>query len=255
MSYADVMHFWCSPFDCYKIREEDLTSSITPIIIEGARGSGKTMILKHLSFFCQKENFTDNKIIDGISTVGYLGIYFRYSADYSTLFDTLNCSKTYQEYLFDNYFQLSISLEIAHILQDVEDELTEQEKNELFFSISSLYDNDITNTKEFVNYIEKSIQKLDAIIRRSQYLDIDENLKYQEKTILFELIKLVQTCIQRLKNTLFIIIIDEYENVGDYQRVINTYIKQMDGQNKYTFRKEVKIMPKLKCKVENCAYN
>lgn len=35
---------------------------------------------------------------------------------------------------------------------------------------------------------------------------------------------------------MFVIIIDEYENVGDYQRVINTHIKQMEGSNKYTFR-------------------
>ena len=236
MSYSDVVHFWCSPFDCYQIKESDLISSATPIIIEGARGSGKTMILKHLSFFCQTELSGTSRMLPKISEDGYLGVYFRYSADYSTLFDSLNCSKNYRESLFDGYFQLCVGLELARIIQSLECELDKIEIENLFNKISNLIGTTISNSKDIIKWIEKNIRLQDDIIRKSQYLDIDERHFFTQKNFLFDFIGKIQESINELNDTLFIIIIDEYENVGDYQRVINTHMKQMDGKNKYTFR-------------------
>ncbi len=236
MSYADVMNFWCPPFACYRIKEEDLKLSATPIIIEGARGSGKTMILKHLSFHCQKETYTHDKLLDGISADKYVGFYFRYSADYSTLFDSLNCSKTQRDAIFEQYFHLCISLEIARVLKDIENELIEGEKQSLFSSISSLVSCKIDSSQVFIEWLMKNIQKQDESIRRSQYEEPFEFSYTISNLFLFDLITIIQEHVFKLKDALFIIILDEYENVGDYQTVINTYIKQMDGQKKYTFR-------------------
>ena len=236
MSYTDVMRFWCSPFECYKLKEADLITSATPIVIEGARGSGKTMILKHLSYFCQKEAIKSDKILPEIAAKKFLGIYFRYSADYSSLFDSLNCSREYRDYLFDDYFQLCICLEIARIIQSFEEELLEDEKKSLFAQISKLCEGQMTDSNTFIDWIEKAIRKQDETIRRSQYLSLEISNEYKPKAILFNLINEIQTCVKCLSETLFIIIIDEYENIGHFQRVINTYIKQMDGENRYTFR-------------------
>ena len=236
MSYADVMRFWCSPYECYRIREKDLASSRTPIIIEGARGSGKTMILKHLSYFCQKEAFDEGKILDSISSLGYLGVYFRYSADFSSLFDSLNCSKAYREYMFERHFQLSVCMELVKILQDFDIEIDQAEKTSLYASVSELCKCQITNVQSLVAWIKREIQKHDETIRKSQYLNIEESFDPWNNTLSFDLISILQTEISRLKNTLIIIIIDEYENVGMYQRLINTYLKQMEGEKRYTFR-------------------
>ena len=237
MSYLDVVNFWCSPYECYKISEADLTSSATPIIIEGARGSGKTMILKHLSFFCQKEAFSPNRMLDGIEKAGYLGVYFRYSADYNKLFDSLNCNKNYREVLFENYFQLCISLEIARILNTIDEEIESSAKKRLYLSISDmLSEKSIVGSKAFIIWIENNIRIQDNIIRKSQYSENYQPQIVLPKAFLFDTIDAIQKNIPQLNQTKFIITIDEYENVGDYQRVINTYIKQMDGTGNYTFR-------------------
>lgn len=237
MSYSDVMNYWCSPYECYKISEADLVSSVTPIIIEGARGSGKTMILKHLSFFCQKETFSPNKILDSIARAGYLGVYFRYSADYNTLFDSLNRDTQYREALFDNYFQLCISLEIARVLCSLDEEISSKDKENLYSSLANILDEkNINGSTSFAGWIERSIRMQDDIIRKSQYTEYYELKNVVPKTFLFDVIALIQKSIPQLSHTMFIITIDEYENVGDYQRVINTYIKQMEGKGNYTFR-------------------
>lgn len=237
MSYSDVMNYWCSPYECYKISEADLVSSVTPIIIEGARGSGKTMILKHLSFFCQKETFSPNKILDSIARSGYLGVYFRYSADYNTLFDSLNRDTQYREALFDNYFQLCIGLEIARILCSLDEEINSKNKENLYSSLANiLNEKNINGAKSFAGWIERNIRMQDDIIRKSQYTEYYELKNVVPKTFLFDVIALIQKNIPQLSQAMFIITIDEYENVGDYQRVINTYIKQMEGKGNYTFR-------------------
>ena len=51
MSFKEVFQYWCNPFTCYAIDYNTLTKSTTPIIVEGPRGSGKTMILKYISYF------------------------------------------------------------------------------------------------------------------------------------------------------------------------------------------------------------
>ena len=51
MKYNEVGQYWCSPFKVYSLNEGELFTSRTPIVMEGTRGTGKTMILKYLSYF------------------------------------------------------------------------------------------------------------------------------------------------------------------------------------------------------------
>lgn len=235
MSYSDVIKYWCSPYKCYKISEDALIRSVTPIVIEGARGSGKTMILKHQSFYCQKQKYSSSQILNGIRDDGYLGVYFRYSADYSTLFDTLNCSSAYRTALFDGYFQLCISLELCKIIEEFESEIPQDQQDSLYFQISECTGCTINNCQAFRKWIEKAICNQDERIRKSQYYQLDES-QSPSTNLLFSLMNALHTTVQTLQDVLFIIIIDEYENIGSYQRVINTYIKQIDGAARYTFR-------------------
>ena len=236
MSYADVMKFWCSPFECYRINERTLNESVTPIIIEGARGSGKTMLLKHQSYFCQREKYEDDSILKCIKEAGYLCAYFRYSADYSSLFESLNCSEYLRSELFKNYFQLCLCMEIAKILSDVEKEFSDSEKERLWNHLSSITDTSITSCEAFVSWVETTIHKQDEIIRNSQYSDIEEKAIHLTNMPLFRMIHAIHSDIELLKDVLIIITIDEFENIGLYQKEINTYIKQMNGEEKYSFR-------------------
>ena len=163
------------------------------------------MILKRLSFFCQKENYKSNEVIGGITNAGYLGIYFRYSADYSSLFDSLNCSKMYRELLFEGYFQMSLCLELIHILHEIENELYEEEKNILLSNISSIVGESIQDFEMLIKLIERNIRKQDEIIRKSQYLSIDENMESQQFMSVFDIIDAIQSSIPAFSNVLFII--------------------------------------------------
>ena len=54
--------------------------------------------------------------------------------------------------------------------------------------------------------------------------------------------KCIAESIAELSNVRFLIIIDEYENAGEYQRILNTMIKQVDHTSNISFR--VGVRPK-----------
>lgn len=93
MEYKDVVTYWCQPYEYYAgLNENALSRNTTPIFIEGARGSGKTMILKHLSYFCQRDEYNRDELLQMFAEHGSLGIYYRFKNDFGKLLAALNCS-------------------------------------------------------------------------------------------------------------------------------------------------------------------
>lgn len=252
MSYQEVFNYWCNPFNCYSIDEYALKNSTTPIIIEGARGSGKTMILKYISYYFQKEAYERNcrnhsvPFFEYLTKMGYIGVYFRYKDDFDVLFNTLNCSHHSKEHLFSYYFELYIILEIINILRDIEDhEQNASSWKKLTSSLSVLFAHECQSLFECAEYICEKIQEIDNWVRRSRYIEQAENklssLLHNSYTIK-EICEIIQRDIFQFHNTKFLIIIDEYENAGKYQTIINTFIKQVDHTSNLSYR--IGVRPK-----------
>ena len=81
-----IVKYWCSPFAKGPLDDLDelrFRTSKMPIIVQGARGSGKTTILKYFSIEAQKARAKEEKkkYIDIIKEEKEVGFYFR--CDYS----------------------------------------------------------------------------------------------------------------------------------------------------------------------------
>lgn len=248
MSFKDVFQYWCNPFTCYAIDYNTLTKSMTPVIVEGPRGSGKTMILKYISYFCQKERLcsvhesTDIiNILNAIQQSGSLGIYFRYKDDFGTLFKSLNCSKRGKEQLFLYYFEMYVLDELFRILLDIEKESTLDSKTQtdLICAINNILHTSAENLQAISYCIKEKIQKVDQWVRKSRYLDSAEdslqNLIDGQNYIL-QVCNCLSNYVSELSDVRFLVIIDEYENAGEYQRILNTLLKQVDHTSNVTFR-------------------
>lgn len=57
MSFKEVFQYWCNPFDCYAIDYHTLTTSATPIIIEGLPWLRKNNDLEVYFIFLPKRTF------------------------------------------------------------------------------------------------------------------------------------------------------------------------------------------------------
>lgn len=248
MSFKDVSQYWCDPFVCYSIDYNTLTRSTTPVVVEGPRGSGKTMILKYISYFCQKEilysthkDSNELNILRSIKQCGSLGIYFRYKDDFGSLFKFLNCSKISKERLFLYYFEMYVLDELFRILSDMEKdgELKSKCKKNLIEAINNILHTNVETLRAFNFSIKEKIQKVDGWVRKSRYIDSAEDVLQDlidGENYILQVCKCIGSCINELSDVRFLIIIDEYENAGEYQRILNTLLKQVDHTSNVTYR-------------------
>ena len=236
MEYSEVVKYWCSPFSYYQgLDQTTLFNSRTPILIEGARGSGKTMILKYLSYFCQREESLrqeDKDLIAHFKRIGGVGFYYRFKKDFGNLLSLLNCDDTLKKSLFVFYFQLYYSREIVMSLNDLQllESLNDAESKGLLEDFNKLFEASCSNFDDSISYINKKINELDHILRKSRYLSDVQNivgdLAINENCINI-ICKSIEQHVAGFKGIKFLILIDEYENIAGFQHIVNTYLKQV----------------------------
>lgn len=250
MQYDEVLAYWCDPFKSYKLDDTELFTSKTPIFIEGARGSGKTMILKYLSYHCQKYIALNNghtNLLNYFQEKKNIGIYLRYKEDFVNMFSSLACTNDIKRMLFSYYFELLICREIIQIINDLfESSVLEENKAnylDLLNNLSKHIPLKLTNLKELTDYFNKQLMSLDQWVKNSRYFENSEEelIKIVKTNVISSIIKIICDTIPQLKDVLFLIIIDEYENAKEYQKNINTYIKKVDEAENITYRIGMRI--------------
>lgn len=238
MKFEEVRQYWCSPFELYKINEGELFTSRTPVVIEGVRGTGKTMILKYLSYSVQKDLMKGTSVDEKLQYFKQrsVGVYFRYKYDFCNMFKSLDCNKQDKERIFRHYYELFIVRQILEILEDIYHEQNNTQAEEVvcsFFNISN------RPLKEVRGHINRLLRSMDVIINSSSY---DE--AWRDKimpligtgNIVSEFVRTINSLCPGWKDILFVILLDEYENLGMFQTMVNTLIKQVDDTVNLTYR-------------------
>ena len=236
MSYEDVCTFWCDPFDLYSLNLKELTTSVTPIVIEGARGTGKTMILKYLSYWGQIEMNGSSSFSDKISQIqNYnVGIYFRYKSDICFfLSDIVN--EHVKRIVFNAYFSAYLSREVLCVLRDLFSEFKKETEVicDIIEDVFGRKPNDLDDSKSIINSIIESFdEKINDYVAEEELRHLFS--KYNDSHL--KLISLASERLPQLNGVIFLILLDEYENSGEFQKEINTMIRKKDSTIPISYR-------------------
>lgn len=238
MKYDEVQQYWCSPFELYHINEGELFTSRTPIVIEGVRGTGKTMILKYLSYFVQKDFIKDAHLDEKLQFFEKrsIGIYFRYKDDFCNMFNSLDCEIQDKERIFKHYYELFI---IRLILEILDDMYHEEDGTLVEEIVCSFFDISVRPLTSVYDYVNAMLRKMDEIINSSIY---DETWKDRilpllgKDNLVTEFVYSINSLCPGWKDILFVVLLDEYENLGLFQTMVNTLIKQVDETVNLTYR-------------------
>lgn len=250
MSYEEVISYWCDPFNLYKIEEIELLNSKTPIFIEGERGSGKTMILKYISYYCQKELIEQNNgtdLINYFSNKGSIGIYLRYKEDFVNMFSSLTSSEETKKQLFTYYYELLILRETLQIIDDLiknsNTTINEIMCSNLYQDFNNLFNENFNDICEVISHVNTELSNLDKWVRNSRYIENAEDILTKQIIInvFSSSINIIKNSLPLLKDTMFLIIIDEYENAKEYQQNLNSYIKKVDHNENISYRIGMRI--------------
>lgn len=245
MEYSDILTYWCQPYDYFEgLDEYALFHNTTPIMIEGARGSGKTMLLKYLSYFCQKGvhyQLTGPALLNFFKDQGSVGVYYRFKNDFGKLLAALNCSEVIKNEIFEEYFQLYYSRELISILEDLVDSfaIDSDTLERIVTSLNQSLNTNYVALSDFLHSLNARIENIDLLIRKLKYIrDIATEIEAVTtgSPLISSIFTTIRSEIPEWKNITLLILIDEYENISAFQKTVNTFIKQTDTISGITYR-------------------
>lgn len=262
--FGDELYEFYEPLESLmrKVSSVDITGS-RPVFLIGGRGTGKTMVLKYLSYEMQLKDFiknaiSQNKPIEDMSKEewesflqrkNFIGIYLRFK---TTEYDHI---KGEIERLFIPYLSMKIAEEIFTLLIVFKSSKLLNDEHEARISeyfVSQIKEPELKTTNSFNNVLrlirDNVFTKYEIILEKSSYCSIDEIHRsiptIISKNVIFGLPDLIFNKLDFLKGKNLFILLDELEYLNDYQKkCIGKLIKDSD-ETSVIFKIGSRYMPK-----------
>ena len=201
-----------------------LMESEKPQIIEGGRGSGKTMLLRYL---CHETQFSIERDNIPIEDYHRIGIYWKMDIPFASLMNVRGATDDLWINAFQSMAVMVLSCEILDSLHNimranntVSDEILQMDYSEL----KGFDDNIPSIFSELKPYIHKQYIKFQSWV---------SNYKKREQPIFYPmyflkvLINVIRNNVSLLKKSFYCVYLDEYENLNVTQKkIVNTWLKQ-----------------------------
>ena len=206
--------------------ELQLYRSNKPMVIEGGRGSGKTMLLRYL---CHQTQFSPKRDVFGNDVFNRVGVYWKIDTQFTKLMSKRKRDVDEWTPIFINWGVIEISQGILNSLYSMADSQYAGITRDTLLNI------DFSSLQDYMPELSSQINELyDCLKRRNRKFQVYiSNLKGEFENLPFQFVETLIACIRNgvkeLHNTIFDVYIDEYENLLDYQsKIINTWIKHSE---------------------------
>ncbi len=217
-------------------------TSKMPTYILGAKGSGKTHLMRHQAFELQKLRYQADSISlhEGVKRDGYIGLYMRCSGLSSNRFSGKRQSEEIWDDLFAYYFELWIAQQTLALALDLSLDLSSEVDGEISQAIANLFDKEIELSSyglaEIKSFLVEEQKKIDyeinnCLMKGSLKVDILAT----PGNLIFGIPRILTEKFDFLRDVLFVYSIDEFENLTEsQQKHINTLYRERE--NPTTFR-------------------
>ncbi|GAB1038962.1 hypothetical protein [Shewanella algae] len=197
------------------------------VMIEGGRGSGKTMFLK---YHCHNTRFSRKRDKISSEELTHVGLYFRPDTDFSAMINSFNFGDDWKK-VFTHYLYLGLIEDFALSIVGISKSTFE----DISFSQSPLNCATPTSLQEAILNFPKKYEDLISYQKKAMtdfnlwLNDIDSFDRpslIEPRTILLQLIQELKEFVPELANLSFHVYFDEFENLtSEQQRVINSWMK------------------------------
>lgn len=212
----------------------------SPGVLQGGRGTGKTTVLRGLSYIGQYELLNSN--IDRFDGNSYIGIYYRANTNHVRAFSGKGLKDDNWKPIFGHYVNLIICWEILHFIKwhkELRKDDEDLQKNACNIIASSLHLlGEIDDFNTLLQAIEKAVYTFQADVNNVA----DGNIpKLSMAGMPIDIVAQETEKLRQFQGKTFYLLIDEYENFTDYQQeCLNTLIKHVPES--YTIKIGVREM-------------
>lgn len=198
------------------------------LVIEGGRGSGKTMFFLYHSYNNKKNEAISKGLTfrEFFSNEKVIGIYFRADSNFAPAFQHKNIDEEEWIQLFGHFINVTLTKRLIEIIISIQSELNdEQEQIPIVIppELNIFFEKDITDFKELLDLTIKEE------IHLISYINNLNSVKRPKVIANGYLINIIANALLQHKyfeDKAIHVFIDEYENLLEYQqRIINTLVK------------------------------
>ena len=205
-----------------------------PCVLQGGRGTGKTTVLRGLSYKGQWALCKQN--IVAFDSNDFIGIYLRFNTNHTHAFEGIGADRRQWQRIFAHYLNLLICKEILQFvewhkkLSASDEELSPHACNLVAATLN--IDGNVTSRAELYEEIELSMYRFQADVNNiADGMTVKLSMQSEPINVLTQ--KLVE--LSQFDGKMFYVMMDEYENLtDDEQEVVNTYLKH--NNKRYTFK-------------------
>ena len=236
-SDREIFDYWVDISEKGGFEELVKPTMTMPMLILGGKGSGKTHLMRYYSYSLQKIRH-EGGLVSGITRDKYLGIYLRCGGLNAARFKGKGQLESAWVDVFAYYMELWLSQLVLGTVCDVfsgHDELGQHEAqicNEIVGLFDQVDGTPPTTIAQVVAHIQCLQKRLDmavnnCAIRRS---GLDVNITVTRGRLIFGLPRVFSQNLPSFGNCLFLYLIDEFENLADYQQqYVNTLLREREG--------------------------
>jgi hypothetical protein len=224
---SDVwQHFVVPPF----FDRLDLEKARKPQVIVGGRGCGKTMLLKYLS---HQTTFSSARLSVPPDALGHIGLYWRADTQFAKVMTERGVTEAGWNDAFAHLTALTVG---AELLESVIGAATANvlgtqpiDVREIHLDDLAVYDRQLTGgIADMLRHLRGRLREFASWV--ANVGKIPEPIFLPGRQFLLSLIDSCRNAIPRLKDAVFFVYLDEYENLLGYQqRIINTYLKHSEA--------------------------
>jgi hypothetical protein len=197
------------------------------VMIEGGRGSGKTMFLK---YHCHNTRFSKKRDRILSDELKHIGLYFRPDTDFSAMINEFNFGPDWKR-VFTHYIFLGLLEDFASSIKSIANTTFE----DISFPISPLNSDTPKSLQNSLDDFPKTYEGLfgyhsEALTKFNLWLNDFESFEkpplIEPRTVLIQLIDQLKSLTPELAELSFYIYFDEFENLtSEQQIVINNWMK------------------------------
>ena len=201
-----------------------------PMIIKGGKGSGKTHLMRYLSYELQKIRHAD--VRRGIADDGYLGIYHRCGSLNPSRFSNSGVAEDAWDRVFAYYFEIWIvQILVRNVIDFISVNNLEVEESRIAHAISELFDTPKVRQFGSLDAVFTSLRstqkEIDNAINNLPFTQsFKPNIDASPGQLIFGVPRILGRVIAELEGVRFLYLIDELENLTPSQQIfINSLIR------------------------------